>query len=195
MTPNLSRRSFLAMAAAAPLAPALAQNKNVPVGLELYSVRNELGKDLKGTVTAVAKMGYQVVEFYSPYFSWTVDYAKEIRKMMDDLGIKCNSTHNGANALSGDGLSKAIELNQAIGSKYIVLASPPRTEGPDGWKKVGDLLAGAAEKLKPLGMSSGYHNHQTEFKPVDGKRPIEIIAANTPKEVMLQLDLGTCVEV
>src|SRR5437868_6539716 len=98
MTPNLSRRSFLAMAAAAPLAPALAQNKNVSVGLELYSVRNELGKDLKGTVTVVAKMGYQVVEFYSPYFGWTVEQTKDVRKLMDDLGIRCLSTHNGPNA-------------------------------------------------------------------------------------------------
>src|SRR6478672_6397664 len=123
MIPNLSRRSFLAMAAAAPLAPVLAQNKNVPVGLELYSVRNELTKDLKGTVTAVAKMGYQVVEFYSPYFNWTLDQTKDIKKLMDDLGIRCMSTHNGPNAFTGDGIAKAIELNHALGAKYIVMAS------------------------------------------------------------------------
>ena len=81
--------------------PALAQNKNVPVGLELYSVRNELGKDLKGTVTAVAKMGYQVVEFYAPYFSWTTEQTKDVRKLLDDLGIRCNSTHNGMNSFTG----------------------------------------------------------------------------------------------
>src|SRR3954466_16331112 len=113
MTQNVSRRSFLAWTAAASLAPALAA-KNVPVGLELYSVRNELTKDLKGTVTAVAKMGYEVVEFYSPYFSWTVDQTKDVRKLMDDLGIRCLSTHNGPNAFTGEGIAKAIELNKIL---------------------------------------------------------------------------------
>src|SRR3954467_3935420 len=104
MTTNLSRRSFLALSAAAPLVPALAQKKNIPVGLELYSVRNEFAKDLNGTVTAVAKMGYQVVEFFSPYFGWTPDPPKGSGKLMDDLGIRCSSTHNGMNAFNGDGI-------------------------------------------------------------------------------------------
>ena len=92
---NLSRRSFLALSAAAPLAFASPAPKSIPIGLELFSVRNELAKDLPGTVQAVAKMGYQVVEFFSPYFGWTPDYAKEVRKIMDDAGVRCNSTHNG----------------------------------------------------------------------------------------------------
>src|SRR6478752_1416307 len=85
ITNPLSRRSFLAMAAAAPLASALPQNKPIPVGLELFSVRDQLTKDLPGTVTAVAKMGYQVVEFFSPYFNWTAAQAKDVRKLLDDL--------------------------------------------------------------------------------------------------------------
>ena len=77
---ELSRRTFLAMAGAMPFAASLlAQSKKVPVGIELYSVRGELTKDLKSTVTAVAKMGYEVVEFYSPYFKWTPAYAKGCR--------------------------------------------------------------------------------------------------------------------
>src|SRR5688500_14042786 len=109
---SLSRRSFLAVTAAAPLLAA-PQGKRIPIGLELYSVRGELVKDLKGTVTAVAKMGYEVVEFFSSYFNWTVDQAKENRKLLDDLGIKCPSTHNGANAF-GAGIDKAIELNKIL---------------------------------------------------------------------------------
>jgi sugar phosphate isomerase/epimerase len=188
-----SRRSFLAMTAAAPLVPALAQ-KSIPIGLELYSVRNELGKDLSGTVTAVAKMGYQVVEFYAPYFSWTTEQAKVVRKLMDDLGIRCNSTHNGTDAFKGDGIAKAIELNHIIGSKFIVNASAGRPTSLDAWRTVADNLATAAEKFRAAGLRAGYHNHQLEFTPIDGKRPIEIIAANTPKDFMLQLDVGTCVE-
>jgi sugar phosphate isomerase/epimerase len=193
----LTRRSFLALtAAAAPLSQAFPQSKRIPVGLELYSVRNELSKDLPGTVTAVAHMGYQVVEFYSPYFDWTPAYAKEVRKLLDDLGIRCNSTHNGPQSFTGEGIQKAIDLNHTLGAKFIVMASAGRLDpGLDGWKKVSDTLTQATEKFRAAGLRAGYHNHQTEFKPLDGKRPIEVIAANTPKDFMLQLDVGTCVEV
>lgn len=190
----LSRRSFLALSAAAPLALASPAGKNIPVGLELFSVRDELAKDLPGTVTAVAKMGYQVVEFFSPYFNWTLAQAKENRKLLDDLGVKCNSTHNGMNAFTDDGLSKAIELNHALGVKYVVLASAGKITTLDGWKQLGDRLTQAMEKLRPAGLRAGYHNHQLEFTPMEGKRPIEVLAASTPKDFMLQLDVGTCVE-
>src|SRR5215470_17735769 len=116
---NISRRSFLAMAGTAPLVFGSRPRKSIPIGLELYSVRDELAKDLTGTVRAVAKMGYQVVEFYAPYYRWTTDYAKEVRKLLDDLSVRCMSTQNGAEAFAPGGLDKAIELNQIIGAKYI----------------------------------------------------------------------------
>jgi sugar phosphate isomerase/epimerase len=188
----LSRRSFLAVSGAT-IALAAPSDKHVPVGLELYSVRDELAKDLTGTVRAVAKMGYEVVEFFSPYYSWTTDYAKEIRKLLDDLGIRCNSTHNDAKAFTADGLQKAIDLNKILGAKFIVMASPGKVTGLDGWKRVADQVSRASDTLKPLGLRAGYHNHGAEFTPVEAKRPIEVIAANTPKDVMLQLDVGTCV--
>ena len=102
---SVSRRVFLGTAAVASLTPVALAAKRYPIGLELYSVRNQLQKDLKGTVTAVAKMGYEVVEFYSPYFSWTPDYAKEIRKLLNDLGIRCLSTHNGAESFTPEKIS------------------------------------------------------------------------------------------
>src|SRR5215813_8489000 len=191
---TISRRSFLSLAGVVPLALSIPVMKRVPVGLELYSVRDELAKDPMGTVRAVAKMGYEVVEFYSPYYQWTPEYAKEVRKLLDDLGIRCLSTHNGANALGAEGIGKAIELNQIIGSKSIVMASAGRVTGLDGWKGVAERLSQASEKLKPLGMRAGFHNHKSEFVLLEGKRPMEVLAANTPKEVTLQLDVGTCVE-
>ena len=169
--------------------------KSIPVGLELYSVRGELAKDPQGTVRAVAQMGYQIVEFYAPYFDWTAAQAKDMRKLMDDLGIRCNSTHNGQGSFTAEGLPKAMELNQILGAKYIVLASAGNVKDLDGWRKVADQLADASAKLKPSGLRTGYHNHQLEFKPIDGKRPMEVLAAGTPKDVMLQLDVGTCIEV
>lgn len=188
----LSRRSLIKLAVAAPLV-ATAQSKRIPVGLELYSVRNELKDDLMGTVRGVAKMGYDGVEFFAPYYDWTLDYAKGVRKLLDDLGIRCFSTHNGAKSFTADGLPHAIELNQAIGSNFIVMASPGRVQGLDGWKTVAETLNRASEQLRPLGLRAGFHNH-TEFVPVDGKRPMEILAANTSKDVMLQLDVGPCIE-
>lgn len=192
----LSRRTFLAMAGTLPVAAAFAQSKTVPVGLELYSVRDELKKDLNATVTAVAKMGYQVVEFYSPYYDWTLEQAKDVRKLLDDLGIKCPSTHNGGVSISADGMQKAIELNQILGSRYIILASPGKIADASGWKTLAERLTAAAEKLRPLGMFTGFHNHQLEWRPIaeTGQRPMDVLAAGTPKDVALQLDCGTCVE-
>ena len=195
-TASISRRRFLAMAGAAPLAVSALKLKDVPVGLELYSVRDELTKDLLGTVSAVGKMGYQVVEFYAPYLNWTPAIAKDVRKVLDDLGVKCHSTHNNGPSFTPDGLQKAIELNQIIGSRSIIMASSAvRITGLDSWKTVAEQLAKTAETLRPLGMTTGYHNHQTEWRPVDGQRPMDVLAKNTPADVILQFDIGTCVEV
>src|SRR5499433_798509 len=162
---SISRRSFLALAGAAPFALAMQKGQNIPVGLELYSVRDELAKDLMGTVRAVAKMGYEVVEFFSPYYQWTPDYAKEVRKLLDDLKIRCLSTHNGANAFTPEGLQKAIELNQILGAKYVVMASAGRVEGLDGWKGVAERLTQASENARRLPQS------QDGIRPDRGHAP------------------------
>jgi len=193
---TLSRRSFLAITATAPLWPSLATAKeNIPVGLELYSVRDELAKDLMGTVRGVAKMGYQCMEFYAPYYQWTLDYAKQVRTELDSLGVRCYSTHNSVEALKPEGINKAIELNQAIGSRYIVLAHPgANIKDEDGWKRIADLLNHANQTMSRQGLHAGYHNHDAEWRPVAGERPMEILATNTEKSVILQLDVGTCLE-
>lgn len=204
--PALSRRHFLALsgaASAALLAPAglraaSGAKKKIPVGIELYAVRGELTKDLKGTVTRVAKMGYECVEFYSPYLQWTPAYAQEVRALLDSLGIKCLSTHNPAAALTDEGsMAKAVELNRILGSRYIIAASPPRgVNGADGWKRTAEQFAQASAKLKAHGMFAGFHNHATEWKPVaeGGPRAMDLLAQGTPKEFALQLDVGTAVE-
>lgn len=195
---ELSRRTFLGMTAALPFAVSTVskgQKKNVPVGLELYSVRGDLAKDLLGTVAAVGKMGYQVVEFYAPYLAWTPEKAKDVRKVLDDSGLKCPSTHNSGPSFTPEGLKKAIELNQIIGSTALIMSSAPRATVIDDWKTLGDRLTAISAQLTPLGMSTGYHNHQVEWRLLDGKRPMDVIAASTPKEVTLQFDVGTCLEV
>jgi len=176
------------------VAPGLAASGSIPIGLELYSVRDALAKDPFATVRAVAQMGYQVVEFYAPYFQWTDDQAKQMRKLMDDLGIHCYSTHNDEDNLSAKKIERARDLNLILGSKYIVQAWSDPKPTLDAWKAVADNLNAAAEKLAPSGLKVGYHNHQSEWKEFGGGRPIEVIARNTKPTVMLQLDVGTCLE-
>lgn len=189
---KFSRRGFLGALSAVPLMGA--SGRRIPIGLELYSVRDELKKDAMGTLEAVAKMGYECVEFFAPYYEWTPEYAKQIRKQLDDLKLRCYSTHNGPQSFTPDGLGKAIDLNKILGTRYIVLSSAGNISTIDGWKKVADTLNQANHTMSSHGLHAGYHNHDLEWKPIDGQRPMDILAKNTDKSIMLQLDVGTCVE-
>ena len=191
----LSRRSFLALSAMVPWAlGARASTASVPVGIELYSVREELKKDPEGTLRAVSQMGYEGVEFYAPYFDWTESQTKQIKKLLDDLGIRCFSTHNDEGYLTPQNIQRTRDLNLILGSKYVVLASAGKKSSLDEWKTVANQLNIVAENLEPAGLKTGYHNHQLEFTPVGGQRPMEILAKLTKPSVMLQLDVGTCLE-
>lgn len=192
---SLTRRSFLALSAALPWAlKASASSPAIPVGLELYSVREELKKDPEATIRAVAKMGYQCVEFYAPYFEWSDAQAKQMRKLLDDLGIRCYSTHNDENFFSPEKIGRARDLNLILGTKYMVQAYSDPKPTLDAWKALADNLNTVADTLEPSGLKPGYHNHDAEWKPVNGVRPMEVIAKNTKPSIMLQLDVGTCIE-
>ncbi len=195
-----TRREFIGVGAMLPWAlhlpdaQGMPNANSIPIGLEMYSVRDALGKDPAGTVGAVAAMGYEGLEFYAPYFAWTEAQAKDMRKLLDELKIRCFSTHNDSDYFSGDKLRHAQELNLILGSKYMVMASSHAKPGLDGWREVADTLNAAAEKSERDGLKVGYHNHQPEFTLTDGVRPMEILAKNTKPSVMLQLDVGTCIE-
>jgi len=191
---TLSRRSFLALSAMLPWALKARASTSIPIGLELYSVREALKRDLEGTVRAVAQLGYQCVEFYAPYFDWSDAQTKAMRKLLDDLGIRCYSTHNDEKYFSADNINRARDMNLSLGSKYMVMAYSEPKSGLDGWRVIADELNAAAAKLETSGLKAGYHNHQAEWKPVQGVRPMEILAKNTKPSVMLQLDVGTCLE-
>lgn len=178
--------------AAAPLAAAMPKGKPIPVGLELYSVRNDLQKDLMGTVRRVASMGYQCVEFFSPYYEWTPEYARQVHAELDELGIRCYSTHNDLVSFTPQGISKAIDLNKTLGTRYIVLADPGSVSTLDEWKRLAGTLNRANDRLKAQGLHAGYHNHDLEWKPVDGQKPMELLASRLDPSIMLQLDVGTC---
>jgi sugar phosphate isomerase/epimerase len=191
---TLSRRSFLTFSAMLPWAITVRASTSIPIGLELYSVRDELKKDPEGTVRAVAQMGYQGVEFYAPYFEWSENQTKQMRKLLDDLGMRCFSTHNDSSYLGSENIGKARDMNLILGSKYVVMASAHPKPGLDGWKAVADSLNFASDRLETSGLKAGYHNHRPEFARLGDQRPIEILAKNTKPSVMLQLDVGTCLE-
>ena len=196
-----TRRQFLEKTAAAAALAGVARGagKRIPVGLELYSVRESLKRDLFGTLDQVAAIGYEVVEFYSPYFEWTDDYAKQVRRRLDDLGMECRSMHSPMRAFEPANRARAIELHSIVGSRSVVMASPGHRETTvDAWKETAELLSGAQEVFAAAGMEAGYHNHASEWRALDGdsagRHAMDVLAAETPEGVTLQLDVGTCVE-
>src|SRR2546425_11770046 len=115
----ITRRTFLALSAALPWALHAHAASSVPVGLELYSVRDELQRDPQATVRAVAQMGYQGVEFYAPYFEWSEEQTKQMRKLLDELGIRCFSTKKVPPFLNGENFKRPRAKNLILASKYV----------------------------------------------------------------------------
>jgi sugar phosphate isomerase/epimerase len=201
-TRSFARRQFLkttAMAGAALAVPSrlfaageYGGNK-IPFGLQLYSVRNECAKDLVGTVTAVAKMGYKGVEFAGYYGRDAVT----LRKLLDDVGLKCCGTHLSLDALQGDNLAKTVEFNKTLGNPFLIVASlPPKyTKTRAGWEEAADRFSEVADQVKPQGLRVGYHNHNIEFKRIDGELPWDTFFNRAKKEVVIQFDTGNGMDV
>ncbi|MFL6416073.1 MAG: sugar phosphate isomerase/epimerase family protein [Bryobacteraceae bacterium] len=192
---QVSRRTALSVLSASSLSfKPLQAAKRIPIGLEIYSVRDEFKKNEINTLEAISGMGYECVEFHSVYADWTPERAKQIRSQLDRLNLKCYSTHNDKKVFSGDDLKHTIDLNKILGSHYIVLASGGKVTAADEWKQLADLLNKANSVMRRAGLRAGYHNHAAEWKLVDGKLPMQILAENTDKAIMLQLDVGHCLE-
>ena len=164
----------------------------IPIGLQLYSVRKECAEDLPGTVAKVAKMGYKGVEF-AGYHNRS---AKDLRKMIDDLGLKCCGTHIGLNTLQGDELPKTIEFNKVLGNTYLIVPwlDEKLRSNRAGWLKLAAEFNEIADKVKPHGMQVGYHNHHVEFTAMDGEVQWDTFFGNTKKEVVMQFDTGNAMQ-
>lgn len=194
----LSRRRFLSVLGAAPLLSSIAAADEtaapkikVPVGLEMYTLHKEEAADRVATLRAVAKMGYEGVEFWGPYFEWTPAYAKEIKALLDDLGMVCYSTHTRPAYWTDENFPHVIELNQILASRYVVMDHAPESPTLDGWKRNAEILTKGYETLKPLGIGAALHNWTTEWRLCEGQRPIDLLAKNTPPGFAFQIDLGT----
>ena len=162
--------------------------KKIPIGLQLYSIREDCAKDLPGMLAAVAKMSYQGVEF-AGYHGRS---AKELRKMLDDLGLKCCGTHIGLETLQGDALPATIEFNLTLGNKYLIVPGlkEERRNSRKAWLETARIFNEIAQKVKPYGLVTGYHNHFIEFQPMDGELPWDTFFGNTTPDVVMQLDTG-----
>jgi sugar phosphate isomerase/epimerase len=160
----------------------------IPIGLELYSVRHELADDVRGTLKAVADMGYEGVEFAgAPQHS-----AQELRALLDEFGLLCCGWHTPFNLVQDDKLGETIEFNKVVGNKYVIIPGIPGSlvGSREAWGKMAGFFNELAGKLAPHGMMTGYHNHHVEFKPLDGEKPWDTFFGNTQKEVIMQIDLG-----
>jgi sugar phosphate isomerase/epimerase len=161
--------------------------KKMPIALQLYSIRQECKKDFKATLAAVAKMGYDGVEFAGYYDTPAAD----LRKTLDDLGLKAAGTHIGINALLGDELKKTVEFNKTIGNSFLIVPGLPEewTKTAENWADTARLVEEVAVKLAPEGMWVGFHNHSAELADFNGRRAWDILYGST-KKVVMQMDTG-----
>ena len=160
----------------------------IPIALQLYSVRHDCERDLPGTLEAVARMGYEGVEF-AGYYGRT---AKELRQMLDDPGLVCVGSHLGLNTLLGDALPETVEFNRTLGNRFLICPGLPeeRRNSHAAWLETARIFDEIAARLEPEGMVTGYHNHYIEFAPMEGELPWDTFFGNTREDVVMQLDLG-----
>ena len=195
-----SRRSFLKSSgavAAAACADSLrlrAAPLRVPVGLQLYSVRNLLPKDFEGTLEKLAAAGYIEVEAAGYFDKTAADFGNALHK----AGLKCVSTHHQLSQLKTQ-FDQLIEYGQAIGLEYIICSSAnvhrdPTRKGElnlDDWRYVADQFNAIGAKMKATGMTFGYHNHVVEFGTENGVVFFdELLKRTDPSLVKFEMDCG-----
>ncbi len=186
----LDRRTFLGAAGATlltrPLDLLAQQGRIQTIGLQLYTVRDEMAKDFDGTLAKVAAIGYKEVEF-AGYYNQT---PKDVRAVLDRHGLTSPATHVDLKSLR-DNLPQVLETAAIIGHRYVVLPwlDDATRKEPDVWKRVVDTLNAAAAAGSKSAVQVAYHNHHFEFAPVGGKLPYDILLETCDPKVKMELDL------
>lgn len=189
-----SRREFLratgGIALGALALPYLSYGAKVKnVGLQLYTVKDAMLSDAKGTLKILSDIGYKELESARSakgnYYGLS---SKEVKTLCKDLGMNLRSGH----VHIDENWEKSVAQAAEAGQEYLVCSSLP-SEGQtiDNYKKVADTFNKAAEDCKKAGLKFGYHNHDYEFDKVDGKVLYDVLLENSdPKLVLMELDLG-----
>jgi len=200
MMKKSSRRTFLKTAGAASAAAFVASRwsaaatQHVPVGLQLYSVREQLPKDFDGTLHQLGAIGIKEVEA-AGYFHKT---AAEFRHSLDAAGLRCVSTHHALLELKPK-LDEWIEYGHTLGLEYIICswagvhrdASSKGEMNLDDWRYAADEFNKIGEKVKAAGLTFGYHNHFVEFGTENGVVFYdELLKRTDPKYVVFEMDCG-----
>jgi sugar phosphate isomerase/epimerase len=194
---SITRRSFIGggAAAAALFAGGIshAAPLGLPLGLQLYSVRALLPKDYLGTLQQVAALGYKEVEA-AGFYDHSAD---EVNAAMKTAGLRCVSSHYGLPVLRAQ-LDTILPFAKTLGLDYIVCSSPMHQQegakGPltlDDWRWSAGQFNEIAAKVEQAGMRFAYHNHFTEFTPIDGVLPYDELLEHTdPAKVSFEMDCG-----
>jgi sugar phosphate isomerase/epimerase len=195
MSNLLSRRDILkwsavgAAALAGPRSLFAQDKKRIPIGLQLYSVRDVAGKDFDGALKQVAEMGFEGVEF-AGYGKYGKD-PEGLRKLLDSLKLKAAGTHIGADNFKEDKIKATIAFHKTIGCSFLIVPGDKRFTQPEPSKEYAEFMTKAAETLKAEGLFTGHHNHTQEFAKADGdKTYFDLFAERTSKDVILQQDMG-----
>jgi sugar phosphate isomerase/epimerase len=203
----MDRRNFLNLGAGALLTSLIVKSntsislpkKVKDIGIQVYTLRDLMAKDLVGTLQKVAEIGYKNIELFGygegKYFGKSI---AEMRKITDDLGLKVVSAHY----LSGQGSNawgtpvnqweKAVEDAVKMGQKYMTVAFllPDERKSLNDYKKVSDILNKAGEITAKYGITMAYHNHDFEFIPLEGQVPMDVLLKNTQADlVKFELDI------
>ena len=170
--------------AGTPQAHADASARRAHIGVQLYTVRDQIKADMPGTLAALAGIGYREVEF-AGYFDHS---PADIRAMLDRLGIGAPSAHVPLETLRG-GLPAALDAAATIGHQ-LVICPYAKLATLDEWRALADEFNHIGEQVQARGMRFGYHNHDHEFARIDGQLPYEILTTRAdPKLVALEMDL------
>jgi sugar phosphate isomerase/epimerase len=190
---TLDRRTFLGQLAAAGVlmstgpGPAEASARIKKVGVQLYTARADMAKDVDGTLAKIAALGYKEVEF-AGYFDKS---PQAIRDILKRHGLSSPSTHIDLVTISTK-LPQTLEASHSIGHKFIVmpyLDDATRVQ-PDIYKRVADTLNKAGMEAQKAGIQIAYHNHNFEFVSTNGSSPFEqMMTAFDPTLVKVELDL------
>jgi len=160
---------------------------NRPVALQLYSVRNDAKTDLQKTLARVAEMGYEGVEFAGYYDNEPV----QIRKWLDQYGLKAEGCHIGTDALDPDNLQQTMDAHAALGTNWAIVAWLPekRRATPTDCGETAKWLTELHEKVGKFGIRLGFHAHQADMQPLDGgKSAWYLLAESTPQTFIMQYD-------